>query len=118
MNSYYILTKKDEQDIVLKDGFNFYCFFFSLFWALYKGLWSLAAIFFIIYIGSLYLSHNALLNFPYIFGIKIFINLVAAFYANDLEKNRLIADGYSFSAITVASDKELSYQRYLDQKSY
>ena len=114
MNSYYILTKNEEDPIILQDGFNFYCLFFGLFWALYKGVWSLSAIFISLFIVSTYIKYTNIIDPIYIESLTVIANLMIAFHANDSVKQSLINNGYTLSTI-IASDKhELAYQRYLD----
>ena len=53
---FYTIYSKDqsepENSILVKEGFNWYNFFFGIIWSLYKKIWGLSLIHFVILFGT------------------------------------------------------------------
>lgn len=114
MKSYYILNKIDNNPIIIDDGFNWWCFFFGLFWALYKGVWQLAGIFFAIFLISTILLHYHIVDPIFIEIIRIYLAIALSYHANDFLKNQLLRQGYKLTDITTAPGRDQALIRHLD----
>lgn len=115
MNSYYILKKDNSPPIVIEDSFSWWCFFFGIFWALYKGVWKLAGIFFALFILIFVINYHNFVNNFYLQIFQLFCSFSLAFYANDMLKKQVLRSGYKFVTIITAPNHSLATQRFLDQ---
>lgn len=114
MNSYYIMLKEGEKPLVIKDGFNWLCFFFGVFWSVYRGVWLLAGVFAFLLIMSLYAVSSEILHATHVEIFRFGAAAILSFYANDLLKYQLKKNGYYLADIIIADDGESALQRFLD----
>ncbi len=105
----------EQLPLFVSEGFNFYAFIFTAFWALYHMVWVLLAII---------LGFNMLLTLLLEFEVVspasgIFIGLVfqlwLGFEGNDWRRKRLKKDGYVMSSIVSGASEMEAEQRYFDR---
>ena len=118
----YIHSKTDSQDepqdiILVKDGFNWPCLIFGIFWGLYKRVWSVVFIYIALYIVGSILGKIPLLALTQLFVVKLFISILIAFHANDLWGKSLVKRGYKSSGIVIGTNHDTALLRFLDKKS-
>ena len=120
MKTYEIYAKPISKDdfssyIFVKQGFNIYAAIFQFFWALYKRIWPLAVIFFIINIsygifsrfGILDMNGNLIINFT----IMVFIG----YYSSDLYSLYIKKKGYNLMDVVFANDLDEAKINYLNK---
>jgi hypothetical protein len=104
-----------ESAVFVKEGFSIWVYIFSLFWALFHQLWSLAAVILAFY----FLSNLALdaelidLNFRMVLeaGFLIWIS----FSANDWRGRTLIRHGHVLLDVIMARSEDEARQRLFDR---
>ena len=110
-------TSRDllSREIVLvKEGFNWQSFIFGIFWALYKRIWPLVAIYACIIVMIVILS---VIEW---FGLKANLlilagNIILAFQANDFYRNLLEKKGMECKAITYGKTEDDATLRFMDR---
>lgn len=104
-----------DRDLALvKEGFSWPAFFFSLIWALYRRLWLAAA--------GLLAAVLALEGLTAVSGLDpatgtvLSLGLSAAFgwLGNDLARRKLERDGFAFMGVVAADDPDAALKRFLD----
>lgn len=104
-----------DRDIALvKEGFSWPAFFFSLIWALYRRLWLAAAglLAAILALEGL----TAASGLDPATGTMLSLGLSAAFgwLGNDLARRKLERDGFAFMGVVAADGPDAALKRFLD----
>jgi hypothetical protein len=105
-----------DRDVQLvKEGFSWPAFFFSVVWALWSGLWLAAAVFLAIEI--LWMTAFQWLGLPPLIDAVISLGLAVAigFVANDLKRATLFRRGYAEIGVVAGTDRDAALQRFFDQ---
>lgn len=117
---YAVYVKKDSKNsfddtIIIKQGFNFYAFIFSTFWALYNRIWWLFLALALIE-GLVFYKTN--LN-PETVTITRLIMLTLqmwlGFEANDIKGKNLERKGYILLDVVSAQDETEANRRFFDK---
>lgn len=104
-----------ENSVFIKEGFNWYDFFFGMLWAGYNRIWNLTLIHFLVFIGiALILQFNILSTFV-VNLISLFISIAIAFHANDFYRKSIAKKGYEFTDVIFSSNKEQALLRFLEK---
>ncbi len=104
-----------EKAIFVREGFNFFAFFFGVFWALYHRMWW-AAFWLAMIIGFLGVAEEQqLLDIRSMAILQLAFNLVVGFWANDWLRANLSKRGYIMLDIVVSDNSLRAQQRYFDR---
>jgi hypothetical protein len=118
--SVYIKAKDKSQynidDLILVyEGFNWYCLFFSGLWAIYKGVWGIL----FAYIGTAIISVILVkLSILSNIGAQLFsliTSIMISFHANDFYGKNLVKRGYKLSGISIGKSYEEALMRFIDK---
>lgn len=104
-----------DRDIALvKEGFSWPAFFFSLIWALYRRLWLATAGLLAAVLALEGLTAASGLD-PAT-GMVLSLGLSAAFgwLGNDLARRKLERDGFACTGVVAADDPDAALKRFLD----
>ena len=122
MHIYTVHTKPGNvpgQDlpVFLREGFNWWAFLFTLFWALYERLWLAFAL-----IAAFNIAVGAMKNAQIITPGSAFVLLLGAqvfigFQSNDWIRARLKRQGYIIQAIAIGDNLLRAQQRFFDQQT-
>lgn len=113
MNIYSVYTdssKKDNEVILIKQGFSFIAGFFNFFWALYHRMW-LIAIFLMIL--SFVISADGPSFIAYC--VNLVILFIFGFFASEIREYYAIKSGYNLSDIILASSEEEAEVKYIER---
>ena len=101
--------------VFVKEGFNFYAFVFTVFWALYKRLWLpfIMILAFNVVLAFLVKSHVLLKLSSAV--IQLGFNLIVGFTANDWVRARLLKRGYIVADVSAADNLLRAEQRYFER---
>ena len=120
---YTVHLKPDEKDEIdrlrfVSEGFNFYAFIFTIFWALYNRMWRFA--------GILLLLNASLALLLWEFGelgpptqniCQIGLQLWVGFVGNDFLREKLKRDGFITYALVSGENELRAEQRFFDQNA-
>lgn len=118
MTFYTVHAKQDDkpEDVIfIKEGFNWYCFFFGIFWAAYKRVWSLTTIFLLIATSTLIIAKLGILSVVTIEVIRFIISIGLSFYANDFHRDSLKMKNYEMVDVVYSNDIKQALLRFLDK---
>lgn len=104
-----------DKPIFIREGFNFFAFVFTFFWALYQRLWGFALVFFLANVGIVFAIRFGLLNDVSATIVQIALQVMAGFQANDFLRAKLSKKGYIFQDITSGDSLLRAEQRYFDR---
>ncbi|WP_341756232.1 MULTISPECIES: DUF2628 domain-containing protein [unclassified Candidatus Tisiphia] len=114
MNIYSIYVnpqKKDNDFIIIKQGFSLFAALFNMFWALYHRMWIALIITLII---SIAMSNLGFAHFT--FASRIAIMLIFGFFAADMREYDLQRKKYQLTEIILAKSEieaELKFLKHL-----
>lgn len=104
-----------ENSLFIKEGFNWYDFFFGVFWAGYNRIWDLALIHFSIFLSLTWITQFNILT-PIVANlISFFASIAIAFHANDFYRKSIAKKGYEFTDVIFSSNKEQALLRFLEK---
>ncbi len=115
MKSYSIFIKKNDKSesiddvILLKEGFNFYAFFFNIFWFLYNKLW-ICSLIYIILISLL----TYFFSYFVILSINLLILIFVGLEANNFLIKKFQKNNYYFVGYSTGNDEKEAKLRFLD----
>lgn len=120
MTIYTVHVKPDmpatqQRPIFVREGMNYYAFFFPFFWSLYKRLWLQALFFFAMNFLIIVFSEYKLISQGGLMVIGVSMNVFACLSGNDWIRGRLTRDRYVMADITVADSLLRAQQRYFDR---
>ena len=113
MNIYSVYTdssKKDNELILIKQGFSLIAGFFNFFWALYHRMWAIAIFLMIL---SFIVSADGLSFIAY--SISLAILFIFGFFASEIREYYAIKRGYSLSDIILAYSEEEAEIKYIQR---
>ena len=117
---YSVHLKPDEDDEIerlkfISEGFNFYAFIFTFFWALYNRLWKFSALLLMIngFAAALLWQFDVLFP-PTTNIIQIGLQLWCGWVANDFLCEKLKKDGYITYALVSGENELRAEQRFFD----
>ncbi|ADE29834.1 DUF2628 domain-containing protein [Rickettsia prowazekii] len=112
MNIYAIYinsTQKNNNFIILEEGFSWIAALFSIFWALYHKMWIVVAITVIANI----IATTIIVDFKFIF--QIFLILSFGFFAADIRENYLNRNNYQLEDIIIANSRIEAELKFLER---
>jgi hypothetical protein len=98
--------------LFISEGFNFFAFLFTGFWALVNRIWWLAGCIFLAQYGTLYLAKLAGLSYASIITIDIGIRVLLGLCGNDFWRAALNKSGWVLSDVVVAHNMLEAAHRY------
>lgn len=104
-----------EKPIFIREGFNFWAFFFTIFWTLYYRLWLHTALIIAVNVVIVVLGNNYILGSESIGLIQFTIQLLVGFHANDWYRAALSKRGYIMTDITTGDNLLRAEQRYFER---
>jgi hypothetical protein len=116
MNIYSVYTdssKKENDPILIKQGFSFIAGVLNCFWAFYHKMWFIAFFTMVVslLIGTLAISHIA-------YSINISILFIFGFFAGEMREHYAKKNGLELSDIILARDEEEAEVKYNMRKSH
>lgn len=111
---YSVYVKRDaesplESAVLVKQGFNFWAFFFMPFWALYNRMWILFAVLMAI---SVFFTMN---DSELMGVISLLFNIWFGCEANNFRSSALERKGYLLFDVVVGIDEVAAQQRFFDK---
>ena len=108
-------ARLDRDVQLVKEGFSWPAFFFSVLWALWSRLWLVALI--LLAIEVLWGLASEWLGLPAVLNAVISLGLAAALglVANDLKRFTLFRRGYAEVGVVAGRDRDAALQRFFDQ---
>jgi len=104
-----------DRDLVLvREGFSFMAFLFSILWLLWHRLWLAAVIVFAAQMVIAGLVYWLSANEPAILIVDIFTSIVVGLIAHDLQRWKLGQTGYVEQGVVSGRNKDDATRRYLD----
>ena len=104
-----------DRDLVLvKEGFSWPAFFFSVLWALWHRLWLVAGIFFLVQLAMSLILAVWVPDPVAAITISVGTALILAYAANDLWRWALERLGFVETAVVAADDRDGAERRFLD----
>jgi Protein of unknown function (DUF2628) len=104
-----------ESAVFIAEGFNFYAFIFTGFWALYHRLWGMTALFFILHFGSGIYGEVVGLSVTSIGVLEFGFRLMIGMSANDVWRHQLDKKGWVMSDVMVAYSQLEATHRYYER---
>ena len=109
MKLYNVLLKKNknkkiEDVILLKEGFCWMAFFFSIFWFLYHKMWKESLVLVVANIFIAILTSNGLVVGSSKFFLEVFFAIIIAINANYWLLENLKTRGYEFSGLVFGNN--------------
>jgi hypothetical protein len=101
-----------ENALFISEGFNFFAFLFTAFWALANRIWWLAACIFLVQWGLLYVVQWAGFSAPSIIIIDIGFRVLLGLCANDFWRAALNKQEWILSDVVVAHNMLEAAHRY------
>ena len=117
MRKYSIYENSNESRICIKEGWNWILFFFAPFWFMFKGMFLVGAVVFIIGYGLSYLG--GILNPPISTISTICSILLAPFFAlkgTIFYSNHLVKNGYELKGTIDAKNSAQALDLYLNKE--
>jgi len=104
-----------DRDLVLvKEGFSWPAFFFSVLWALWHRLWLVAGIFFLVQLAMSLILAVWVPDPVAAITMSVGTALILAYAANDLWRWALERLGFVETAVVAADDRDGAERRFLD----
>jgi hypothetical protein len=115
MRVYTVHIAPGETDpVLIKEGFSWPAFFFSLPWALWNRLW-LVALLVVVVAGALDVSlMYAGLNEVVRFAAGLGYSVIVGYLANDWRRSRLARRGLRMEGIVAARGSDMARRRWFD----
>ena len=106
-----------DRDLVLvKEGFAWPAFFFSMLWALWLRLWLVAGFFFLIQAALTLVLAVWMPNPVSAAAVSVGLALILGYAANDLRRWTLGRQGFVETAVVAADDRDGAERRFLDDE--
>ncbi|AAU03788.1 DUF2628 domain-containing protein [Rickettsia typhi] len=113
MNIYVIYinsTQKNNNFIILEEGFSWIAALFSIFWALYHKMWVVVTI---TVIANIIITTINIVDLKFIF--QIFLILSFGFFASDIRENYLNRNNYQLEDIIIANSRIEAELKFLER---
>ncbi len=104
-----------ENAAFIAEGFNLYAFIFTGFWAIFKGNWWMAVLFFGLHLGSGVYGNFIGLSAPSIAFLELGFRIMIGLSANDLWRAMLERKGWVTSDVVVAYSELEATHRYYER---
>jgi hypothetical protein len=104
----------DSGAVLVKEGFCWPAFFFSVLWALYNRMWLAAALFLAVILAADFAARMLDLPADVAFALNLAVALLIGFGANDLRRDSLARSGYTFEGIVAATGEDAAARRWFD----
>ena len=106
-----------DRDLVLvKEGFSWPAFFFSVLWALWHRLWLVAGLFFLVQLAVSLVLAVWTPDPVSASAVSVGAALIVAYVANDLRRWTLGRRGFVESAVVAADGRDSAERRFLDDE--
>ena len=104
-----------DRDVVLvKEGFSWPAFFFSVPWALLRRLWLVAFVFAASVAGAEAFAHLAGLDPTTRMALTLGLSVVFGWLGNDLRRRKLEREGFVFRGVVSGENRDGALKRFLD----
>jgi hypothetical protein len=117
--TFYTIYLKDQLEpencMLVEEGFSWYNFFFGFIWSIYKRIWSLSLIHFMIFLIFFTTLQFHFLNEVTTEIIGFFLSIAIAFYANDFYRKTLEKKGYKLVDVVASKNKKDALMRFLER---
>jgi hypothetical protein len=110
------ITDADRDVVLVKEGFSWPAFFFSVIWALWHRLWLIAAAFAAVEVGWNWLGSALGASGSTKAAVSFGISLLIGLFANDLRRWTLAGRRYVDHGVVAGRDADAAAQRFLDQR--
>lgn len=104
-----------ERPVFVREGFNFFAFLFTFFWALFHRLWMQAIGILLINIALMMLVRMHVMSADGIAIVQLAMNVMIGFVANDWLRAHLSKRGYIVADISAADNLLRAEQRYFER---
>ena len=106
-----------DRDLVLvKEGFSWPAFFFSVLWALWHRLWLVAGLFFLVQVAVSLVLAVWTPDPVSATAVSVGAALIVAYVANDLRRWTLGRRGFVETAVVAADGRDGAERRFLDDE--
>ncbi len=113
MNIYSIYVNPDKKDnnfVLVKQGFSLFAAVFNIFWALYHKMWLVLIITFILNIATFSFDSHNLSNL-----IQVIMALIFGFFGADMREYDLERKEYSLEDIILANSEVEAELKFLER---
>ena len=107
---------RDGGLVLVRDGFSWLAFLFSVPWALYHRLWRVAGGLFVLQVALAALMLWAGLNEAQQGIVSLAVALAVGLAADEFRRGGLKRRGYAFEEIVMAENMDAATRRYLDAR--
>lgn len=104
-----------EKPLFLREGFNYWAFALTGFWALYHRLWLPLLGIIICNILMVELGNQHIVSSFTLGVLQLAVNLLVGFMANDWRRAKLSRQGYLFADITTGDSLLRAERRYFER---
>lgn len=114
MRVFTVHVKADSPDpVLIKEGFSWPAFLFSVFWALWHRLWWVAAGLLAVLVVASAASGALLGSGGAHSAVNLGVSAVIGFMANDIHRRVLERQGWTEDAVVLGRDRDAAEFRYL-----
>jgi len=99
----------------IKEGFNFWAFFFTILWALYQRLWLVALLLLTFNALLVVCLKNHMLGLASAGAIHFGFHMVVGFWGNDWLRAQLARRGYVLADVAAGDNLLRAEQRYFER---
>jgi len=104
-----------QKPVFVREGFNFYAFFFVLLWALYQRLWMVALLLAACNALLLFMFKDHVFNLASLGALNLGFHFLVGCWANDWLRARLARRGYILADISAGDNRLRAEQRYFER---
>lgn len=108
----------DPDPVLLKDGFSFCAFLFTVFWALWHRMWLVAALIFggLALLEAVFVLSGAAEELALIVRLAFYVMI--GFGANDWLSASLLKRGYVLAGVVAAPQPDAALRRWFDLQGF
>jgi hypothetical protein len=107
-------SEPDNGAVLVKEGFCWPAFFFSVLWALWHRMWLTAALFLVVILAAGVVVEALALPSEVALALDLAVALLIGWGANDLRRAALAREGYTFEGIVAAAGEDAAARRWFD----
>jgi hypothetical protein len=107
-------SQPDREAVLVKEGFCWPAFFFSVVWALWNGMWLAALAFFIVVAVAETIAQLLGLDPITDAALSLAAALLIGGSANDLRRRSLDRRGYDLAGLVAATHEDAALRRWFD----
>ncbi|MFO1242804.1 MAG: DUF2628 domain-containing protein [Rickettsiales bacterium] len=108
-------SKPMENAVFIPEGFNFFAFLFSVFWALYHRLWIVAGVYVLLAGGATLIAKTYGMHPSSVMVIDLGVRIMFALSANDFWRGTLEKKGWITTDVIVAGSEIEATHRFYDR---